>query len=110
MFHMLTCFNLQPGCSIDAFRQSRDEFVAHMKALDLVSNSDPVGRRQRHPVMDTDTERDHEYFFIMSFRDREQCDKAVAYIEPGDAPVDSIHKRLHEKIADPVFICWEDIE
>lgn len=110
MFHMLTCFDLKPGCSIKAFSQSRDDFVVHMQALDLLSISGPVGRRQRHPVMDTDAERDHEYFFVMSFRDREQCDRAVAYIEPGDEPADSIHKQMYEKITDPVFICWEDIE
>ena len=106
---MLTCFNLKPGHTIESFSQSLDEFVAHMHERDLLVSSGPVGRRQRHPIMDTDHERDHEYFLVMSFLDQAQCDRAVAYIEPGEDPADTIHKRVYETISDPVFICWEDI-
>ena len=60
--------------------------------------------------MDTDDERDHEYFFIMSFRDREQCDQAVELIKSFEEPDTSIHKAVYANISDAVFICWEDIE
>jgi hypothetical protein len=59
--------------------------------------------------MDTDSERDHEYFFIMSFRDRAQCDRTAEHIYAHEEPGDSIHKSVFSKIRDEVFICWEDV-
>ena len=59
--------------------------------------------------MDTDSERDHQFFFIMSFRDREQCDRAVAHIYSKEEPAESIHNAVFTMIKDQVFICWEDI-
>lgn len=109
MFHMLTCFNLKPEISVDEFRQSLDDFTAHLKTADIIHSTGPVGRRQRDTIMDTDNERDHEYFFIMSFRDRAQCDRAVEYILPHKEPSDSIHNSMYAKVKDPIFICWEDL-
>jgi len=106
---MLTCFNLKAGTTADQFQQSVVEFTEHLKDQDLIHSSGPVGRRQRHPVMDTDTERDHEYFFIMSFRDRAQCDRAVEHVEPRAQPVESFHESVLSVVSDPVFICWEDL-
>jgi hypothetical protein len=59
--------------------------------------------------MDTDDERDHEYFFITSFRDRAQCDLAVEHIYLHSEPADTRHKTVYAKVMDPVFICWEDV-
>ena len=109
MFHMLTCFNLNPEISIDQFRQSLADFSAHLKEIDLVHSTGPVGRRQSDTIMDTDTERDHEYYVIVSFRDRAQCDRAVEYVLPHKEPVESIHKRVYSTVKDPIFICWEDL-
>ena len=106
---MLTCFNLRPGANIDEFRRRLERFHDHMQALDLVHSTGAVGRRQKHPVMDTDEDRDHEFFFIMSFRDREQCDRSVEYIEPRAEPSHSLHSAVFSLVADPVFICWEDL-
>ena len=80
MFHMLSCFNLQPGESIDEFGSAIADFAAHMQAEDLVDSIGPIGRRQTDTIMDTDDERNHEFFFIMTFRDRAQCDRAVETI------------------------------
>ena len=110
MFHMLTCFNLQPGETIDAFRESLARLTAHLEAMDLVNTVGPIGRRQRDTIMDTDDERDHEYFFIMSFTDREQCDRSVEYMYREEEPADTLHKAVYGKIRDPVFISWLDIE
>ncbi len=107
---MLTCFNLRDGVTIDEFRAALNAFHEHLVEGAFVHATGPVGQRQRHEVMDTDDERDHEYFFIMTFRDRAQCDRAVEYIYRHDEPAESIHHRVYEKIADPVFICWEDVE
>ncbi len=109
MFHMLTCFNLKPEIAMDNFRHAIAEFMEHMKANELVHSSGPIGRRQRDTIMDTDSERDHEFFFILSFRDREQCDRAVEYILPHEEPGESIHKAVYSKVKDQVFICWEDM-
>jgi hypothetical protein len=109
MFHMLTCFDLEPEASLDEFREALARFTRHMKDIDLVERTGPIGRRQRHPIMDTDDERDHEYYFIMSFRDRFQCDRAVEYILPRKQPVESIHSAVHTRVKDPIFICWEDV-
>ena len=109
MFHMLTCFNLKPEISMGEFRQSLDDFTAHLMTVDIIHSTGPVGRRQRDTIMDTDNERDHEFFFIMSFRDRAQCDRAVEYIIPHKEPGDSIHHSMYAKVKDPIFICWEDL-
>jgi len=109
MFHMLTCFNLKPEFALDDFRGSLTAFTKHMKDVDLVHSTGPIGHRQSDTIMDTDSERDHEYFFIMSFRDRAQCDKAVGHLLPHEEPGESIHKDVYSKVRDQIFICWEDL-
>ena len=109
MFHMLTCFNLKPEFAMDDFRRSLTGLARHMREVDLVHSTGPIGRRQSDTIMDTDSERDHEYFFIMSFRDRAQCDKAGGYLLPHEEPGESIHKDVYSKLRDQIFICWEDL-
>ena len=109
MFHMLSCFNLKPAGTVDEFCRSVADFTAHLKKIDLVQSTGPVGRRQTDTIMDTDSERDHEYFFIMTFRDRAQCDRAVEHIYALTEPEDAVHKTVYAMIDDPVFICWEDV-
>lgn len=109
MFHMLSCFNLGPGEDIETFRRDYSAFVDEMKKLDLAETSGPIGRRQDDTPMDTDDERDHEYFVVMSFRDRAQVDAAYAHIEQHFGPGDAAHDRVHTRVADPVFICWQDL-
>jgi len=109
MFHMLTCFNLQDGQKIEDFCAAITDFTAHLQGKDLVASASPVGRRQTDTIMDTDEERDHEFFFTMTFRDRAQCDAAVAFIYPHKDPADSLHKALYSGIKDQIFICWEDL-
>ena len=109
MFHMISCFNLKPGEDIQAFNASYVRFVATMRELDLVVSSGPVGERQSDTPMDTDDERQHRYFSVMTFRDRAQVDAAYAYIERHDGPGDAAHDAVYSKVADPVFICWQDL-
>jgi hypothetical protein len=109
MFHMLSCFNLKADISIDEFRCSLTEYTVHLLELDLVDSTGPMGRRQANTIMDTDDERDHQYFVTMSFRDRAQCDRSVDYISGHQQPGDRIHQEVYSKVLDPVFICWEDL-
>ncbi len=59
--------------------------------------------------MDTDGERDHAYFAIMCFKDRAHVDAAYAYILRQREPGGASHKSVFSKVADPVFICWQDL-
>jgi hypothetical protein len=109
MFHMLTCFNLKPEFDIDAFRTAASDFTTHMKDQRLVHSMGPIGRRQSDTILDTDEERDHEYFFTMSFQDRAQSDRAVESIMAREEPGVSIHNGVNSMISDYIFICWEDL-
>ena len=109
MFHMLSCFNLKPGITIDAFEQSLMTLDQHLKSIDLVHSTGRIGRRDHHPVMDTDEERKHKYFVITTFRDTAQCDRSVKHIQAGEEPGVSTHREVWQQVSDPVFICWEDI-
>jgi hypothetical protein len=104
---MLTCFNLAPETTIEEFRRSLAGFTRHLLDLGLIYSRGPIGRRQKDTIMDTDHERDHDYYFLMSFRDRAQSDRAVEHIYAHKEPGESIHRSLFSKIRDESFICWE---
>lgn len=109
MFHMLSCFNLRDGEDLAAFRRAYAEFAASMKRAGLIEGSGPIGRRQSGTPMDTDNERDHAYFVIMSFTDRDQVDAAYAHIMRLVEPSASSHHGVYRRVEDPVFICWQDL-
>ena len=106
---MLSCFDLRPDEDIDAFRTAYLAFVEEMKVMGLVEGTGPIGRRQRDTPMDTDDERHHTYFVIMSFADRKQVDAAYAHIRRHIEPGDAAHDAVYGKVVDPVFICWQDL-
>ena len=110
MFYMLSCFDLKPGEAIADFAAAYAAFVAEMQRLDLVVASGPIGRRARNTPMDTDAERDHEYFVVLSFRDRQQSDDAYAWIKRHVEPGDAAHESVYTRIDNPVFICWQDLD
>lgn len=106
---MLSCFDLKPDETIEAFQLAYAEFVQKMKRLDLLESTGPVGRRRSDTPMDTDDERGHEYFTIMSFRDRAQVDAAYARIKKPIEPGGASHDDVYTRVSNPVFICWEDL-
>ena len=59
--------------------------------------------------MDTDDERKHKYFVIMSFRDQNQVDAAYAQIKKHIEPGEASHDTIYTKVLDSVFICWQDL-
>mgnify|MGYP001814102605 CR=1 FL=1 len=109
MFRMLTCFNLNPENGIAEFQDVLDQFTARLKERNLLESTGAIGQRQRDTIMDTDDERDHEYFFLMDFRNREQCDRSVDFLYRPSDDIDAPHFLLQSMIIDPVFICWQDI-
>ncbi len=110
MFHMLTCFNLKPESELKTFQTALDGFVDHMRGIGLVESTSPIGARQSDTAMDTDGERDHQFFFTMTFRDRSQVDEAVALLYKHEGPSETAHHAVYSKVKDPIFICWQDIE
>ena len=109
MFHMISCFNLKPGVDIEQFRSAYAIFVDEMKRIGLVESTGPIGRRQNDTPMDTDDERNHEYFVVMSFRDRPQVDAAYDHILQHVGSSDEAHDSVYKRVQDPVFICWQDL-
>ena len=109
MFHMLTCFKLKPGVDIEAFQVAYLDFVKYMQSVNLVECTGLIGQRQSDTKMDTDRQRDHQYFVIMSFRDRAQVDAAYSNLKPHKEPAESAHKAVYSKVQDPIFICWQDV-
>lgn len=109
MFHMLSCFDLKAGEDISTFRSAYTDFVAEMERIDLVETTGPIGNRQSDTPMDTDGEREHEYFVVMSFRDRQQADAAYAHILEHIGPGDKAHDSVYPQVENPVFICWQDL-
>jgi hypothetical protein len=108
MMYLHTSFDLAEGVSLDAYKSALREFTAVMKSGDLIVDTGPVLERCRHPVMDTDEERGHQYFFVMSFADRAQCDAAVRHIQSADPGGDPAHRALQKDIIRPIFSCWVD--
>ena len=109
MFHMLSCFNLEPGDDIDDFSRAYNQFVEEMKRIDLVESTGPIGNHQSDTPMDTDEERNHEYFVVMTFRNRQQVDDAYAHIMQHEGSSDIAHNSVYTRALDPVFICWQDL-
>lgn len=107
---MLTCFDVKPEVEIGSFRTSYLEFVEFMKSIDLVASTGPIGERQSDTIMDTDNERDHGYFVVMSFRDRVQVDRAVELLSSHEEPSESAHKKVYSKVENQIFICWQDMD
>ena len=110
MFRMLTCFDLSGDVSLEEFNGALKRFSNDLVDQHLLTSTGPIGRRCRHPIMDTDAERDHEYFFEMCFRDRAQCDEAVKQFQDGRPDMEPDHVALQSMVKDPVFICWEDLD
>ena len=109
MLHMMGCFYLDPSSSLDALRDDFEQYVRHLKDIDLLVEARPIGRRYADTPMDTDEERDHEFYVLMSFRDRSQMDAAYGHIEASKKPAAGLHLNFMKRIRDPVFFCWEDV-
>ena len=109
MVHMLSCFNLAPGEALEHMQQDIARFSDELLGAGLVRSVSRVGRRFRHPVMDTDSDRNLEFYLIITFEDRAQCDRAVAEVFRHEGSLDSAHASVLGPVSDPVFVCWEDL-
>ena len=110
MYRMLTCFNLADGVTIAEFDALLRRFSNELVGAGLLVSTGPIGNRHRHPVMDTDADRDHEYFFEMCFHDLAQCDEAVNRFQDRDGHPDADHVTLHTMVKAPVLLCREALD
>lgn len=108
MFYMHTSFDLAPEVNIDDYRILLDRFSELMKKEGLIIDTGPVLERCHHPVMDTDEGRKHQYFFVISFTDREQCDASVRHIQAAHPDSAPIHRAIYVDIISPIFSCWAE--
>ncbi len=109
MLHMVGCFHLDSTSVIELIREDYQRYVSHLKSIDLIVKSGPIGRRHANTPMDTDKERDYEYFILMTFRNRAQMDAAYTHIQNKAEPAVDLHLQFMKNVKDPVFFCWEDI-
>lgn len=109
MIHMLSSFDLGSGEDWDCFAVDYARFVRDLKEADVIAEAGPLGRRVDDTPMDTDDDRRHRHFSIISFRNRDQLDAAYAHIEARLHPGTSTHLQMYRRLANTVFLCWEDI-
>jgi len=109
MIHMLSRFDLKTGHSPDTFIHDYQHFCDRMVEKDLALSTGKVGRRVRGTPMDTDDAGAPEYYVVMTFSDRQQLDRAYAYIAGSADDIDLIaHRQVHNAVVNPVFTCWQD--
>ncbi len=109
MFHMLTFFDLKPGVSIGDFAQAISRFAEHLRGLGMAHGVGRIGVRQSDIQLDTDRERGHQYFVMMTFKDRKHAEAARAYLIQHVDPGESIHHAVYSRASNPIFTCWQDI-
>ena len=106
--HLLSAFNLRPGQDIHAFTEAYGTFVRELYEAGLIVDARPMGRRVSDTPMDTDEERDHQFFTILTFRDRAHMDGAYAHIEARMRAVTGEHAAMYARTANQIFTCWQD--
>lgn len=106
--HMLSAFNLRRGHDVDEFAEVYASFVEELYEADLIIDAQPMGRRVSDTPMDTDEDRTHQFFTILTFRNRAHLDKAYAHIEDRMRTVTSEHLDMYSRTSDAIFTCWQD--
>lgn len=110
MIHMLSRFDLKSEVDPDGFQASYETFVQQMQAHGLVQSTGKIGRRETDTPMDTDEDDAPAYYVVMSFKDRNQLDKAYAHIMDPEARNGTAHSAIHQSVIKFVFTCWRDLE
>lgn len=106
--HLLSAFDLRRGQDAESFAEIYGTFVRELYEADLIVDARPMGRRVSDTPMDTDEERDHQFFTILTFRDRAHMDAAYAHIEARMRAVTGEHLDMYSRTANQIFTCWQD--
>ncbi|MEL7254982.1 MAG: DUF6614 family protein [Pseudomonadota bacterium] len=106
--HLLSTFDLRPGQDEASFTEAYRVFVQELYDADLIIDARPMGRRVSDTPMDTDEDRNHQFFTILTFRDRAHMDAAYAHIEARMRAVTGEHAAMYARTANQIFTCWQD--
>ncbi|MEO0752687.1 MAG: DUF6614 family protein [Pseudomonadota bacterium] len=106
--HLLSAFDLRPGVDEDTFTDAYGTFVRELYDADLIADARPMGRRITDTPMDTDEERSHQFFTILTFRNRAHMEAAYAHIEARMRAVTGEHAAMYARTANTIFTCWQD--
>ena len=106
--HLLSAFDLRPGVAEQSFTEAYATFVQELYDADLIIDAHPMGRRVSDTPMDTDNERAHQFFTILTFRNRAHMDAAYAHIEARMRAVTGEHAAMYARTANQIFTCWQD--
>ncbi|MEO0369857.1 MAG: DUF6614 family protein [Pseudomonadota bacterium] len=106
--HLLSAFDLRRGTDAAQFAEAYRVFVQELYDADLIVDARPMGRRVSDTPMDTDEDRDHQFFTILTFRDRAHMDGAYAHIEARMRRATAEHAAMYARTANTIFTCWQD--
>lgn len=110
MYKMLSAFDLKAGIDVAVFRTRYAEFMSAMSEAGLVESSSLLQRRVSDTPMDTNDAWTHQFFTVMTFRDRVQLDASYDFIAGRSGAGVDEHLDVRRWVANPVFTCWADID
>ncbi|SHK07691.1 hypothetical protein SAMN05444000_11854 [Shimia gijangensis] len=108
MIHMLSAFDLKDGEDPKTFETAYSAFLSDLLAEAMIAQAGPVGRRVSDTPMDTDNDRTHQFFSVMSFEDRTQLEAAYVQIAQRLSGATQSHNHVFSKVTNAVFTCWQD--
>ena len=107
MHYLLSAVKLKPTVSAEAFARTVADLTRYLQGAELISGASAVGKRYRHPIMDTDKD-DLDFFFTLSFDTLQQLEASVEYMAGRSGEGAQLHEQLWSQLARYRFTCWED--
>ena len=107
MHYLLSAVKLKSTVSPETFAQTVTELTEYLRSAELISGASAVGKRYRHPIMDTDKD-DLDFFFTISFDTHQQLETSVDYMAGRSGAGAQLHEQLWSQLAQYRFTCWEE--
>ena len=107
MHYLLSAVKLKPTVPPETFAQTVAELTDYLQSAELISGASAVGKRYRHPIMDTDKD-DLDFFFTISFDSHQQLETSVDYMTGRSGAGAQLHEQLWSQLAQYRFTCWAD--
>ena len=107
-YHMFFGFNLRNDVRFETAQRGLDELTDALVAANVMQSTSTISKRDRHPVLDTASNINSEYFTTMTFADRKEADAAVKLIYARIDTTDRPHESFIEMVDDPFFLCFYD--
>lgn len=100
-------FNLAPGTPLSTLDAALSDFAERLIAKGLLTSITPIGVRHRHPVLDTASMVEPDYFATMHFAGRAQADTAVTHFYGPPGATEDLHRSVIALTRDAIFLCYE---